>query len=134
MMSASSPRSSAGQPGRPRPTVPVQHYSYTNNWPPEPLAGNAITAEAITWSVLSIIGLLGGTGLVFYLFGRYDWLGWSDALTPVRFRPVEEVSVTPAQRTVVWFLLVSSLLFLLQVLTGGLIAHYRAEPGAFFGV
>jgi nitric oxide reductase subunit B len=34
---------------------------------------------------------------------------------------------------VVWFLLVSSLLFLLQVLTGGLIAHYRAEPGAFFG-
>jgi nitric oxide reductase subunit B len=98
-----------------------------------PLAGNAITAEAITWSVISIIGLLGGTGLVFYLFGRYDWLGWSEALTPVRLRPVEEVSVTPAQRTVVWFLLVSSLLFLLQVLTGGLIAHYRAEPGAFFG-
>ena len=28
----------------------------------------------------------------------------------------------------------SSLLFLVQVLTGGLIAHYRAEPGAFFGV
>src|SRR4029453_4156239 len=59
---------------------------------------------------------------------------WSEALTPVRFRPVEEVAVTPAQRTVVWFLWVSSLLFLLQVLTGGLIAHYRAEPGAFFGV
>src|SRR4029450_12398710 len=88
---------------------------------------------AITWSVLSIIALLGGTGLVFYLFGRYDWLGWSDALTPVRFRPVEEVSVTPAQRTLVWFLLVASLLFLLQTLTGGLIAHYRAEPGAFWG-
>jgi nitric oxide reductase subunit B len=112
---------------------PGTSYSYTNNWPPEPLAGNAITAEAITWSVLSIIGLLGGTGLVFYLFGRYDWLGWSDALTPVRFRPVEEVSVTPAQRTLVWFLLVASLLFLLQTLTGGLIAHYRAEPGAFWG-
>jgi nitric oxide reductase subunit B len=115
----------ANRPGKP--------YSYTNNWPPEPLAGNAITAEAITWSVLSIIGLLGGTGLVFYLFGRYDWLGWSEALTPVRLRPIEEVAVTPAQRTVVWFLLVSSLLFLLQVLTGGLIAHYRAEPGAFLG-
>lgn len=47
----------ANRPGKP--------YSYTNNWPPEPLAGNAITSEAITWSVLSIIGLLGGTGLVF---------------------------------------------------------------------
>jgi nitric oxide reductase subunit B len=90
---------------------PGTNYSYTNNWPPEPLAGNTITAEAITWSVISIISLLGGAGLVFYLFGRYDWLGWSDALTPVHLRPVEAVSVTPAQRIVVWFLLVSSLLF-----------------------
>ncbi|HEU4343983.1 MAG TPA: hypothetical protein VFU31_20705, partial [Candidatus Binatia bacterium] len=68
-------------------------------------------------------------------FGRYDWLGWSDEqLRAVRFRPVDEVQVTPAQRAVVWFLFVSSLLFVLQTLTGGLIAHYRAEPGAFFGI
>ncbi|HVN28713.1 MAG TPA: cbb3-type cytochrome c oxidase subunit I, partial [Candidatus Binataceae bacterium] len=32
-----------------------------------------------------------------------------------------------------WLLLVSSLLFLAQTLLGGLIAHYRAEPGGFFG-
>ncbi len=49
---------------------PGQSYSYTNNWPPEPLAGNFITADAITWSVISIIGLLGGTGLILYFFGR----------------------------------------------------------------
>ena len=42
--------------------------------------------------------------------------------------------MTSAQRAIVWFLLVSSLLFVLQTLTGGLIAHYRAEPGVFFGV
>jgi len=45
---------------------PGHSYSYTNNWPPEPLAGNFITADAITWSVISIIGLLGGTGLILY--------------------------------------------------------------------
>jgi nitric oxide reductase subunit B len=114
---------------------PGKSYSYTNNWPPDPLAGNFITADAITWSVISIIGLLGGTGLILYFFGRYDWLGWSDAETqPVRFRPVEQVAVTPAQRAIVWFLFVSSLLFVLQTLTGGLIAHYRAEPEGFFGI
>ena len=58
---------------------PGHSYSYTNNWPPEPLAGNFITADAVIWSVISIIGLLGGTGLILYFFGRYDWLGWSEA-------------------------------------------------------
>ena len=114
---------------------PGYTYSYTSNWPPEPLAGNFVTADAIIWSIISIIALLGGTGLVFYFFGRYDWLGWgAEQSSPVRFRPVEDVANTPAQKAVVWFLLVSSLLFVLQTLTGGLIAHYRAEPDVFFGV
>jgi nitric oxide reductase subunit B len=94
-----------------------------------------MTADAMTWSVISIIGLLGGTGLILYFFGRYDWLGWSEAETnPVRFRPIDQVAVTPAQRAIAWFLFVSALLFLLQTLTGGLIAHYRAEPEGFFGI
>jgi hypothetical protein len=55
--------------------------------------------------------LLGGTGLILYFFGRYDWLGWGDPETnPVQFRPVSEVAVTPAQRAVVWFLFIASLL------------------------
>jgi nitric oxide reductase subunit B len=74
---------------------PGHSYSYTNNWPPEPLAGNFITADAITWSVISIIGLLGGTGLVLYFFGRYDWLGWSDQQPHrVQFRPIEQVAAS----------------------------------------
>src|SRR5262249_17958682 len=113
---------------------PGYRYSYTNNWPPEPLAGNRVTADAIVWSVISIIGLLGGTGLVLFFFGRYDWLGWSEEPRTIRFLPIEDFTPTPAQRVVVWFLLVSSLLFLLQVLVGGLIAHYRAEPRNFFGL
>jgi nitric oxide reductase subunit B len=114
---------------------PGKTYSYTSNWPPDRLAGNFVTGDAIVWSVISIISLLGGTGLVFYFFGRYDWLGWGDDESKrVRFRSVEDVALTPAQSAVVWFLLVSSLLFVLQTLTGGLIAHYRAEPGVFFGV
>src|SRR4030095_5595815 len=56
---------------------PGKTYSYTNNWPPDPLAGNTVTADAVTWSVISIIALLGGAGPVLYFFGRYDWLGLS---------------------------------------------------------
>ncbi len=113
---------------------PGKAVSYTNNWPPEPLAGNSVTAEAVTWSVISIIALLGGTGLVLFFFGRYDWLGWSDERRLIRFRPVDQVALAPAQRAVVWFLVVCSVLFLLQTLLGGLVAHYRAEPSNFFGI
>lgn len=113
---------------------PGENYSYTNNWPPEPLAGNQLTADSLTWSVISIISLLGGTGLVLYFFGRYDWLGWGERRQMVRLRPVEEVRLGPAQRAVVWFLVVSSALFLLQTFLGGLLAHYRAEPAGFYGL
>ncbi len=115
-------------------TRPGKDSSYTNNWPPEPLAGNSVTAEAITWSVISIIALLGGSGVILFFFGRYDWLGWSEPARTVRFRPVEQVALTPSQRMILWFLVVSSLLFFLQTLLGGLSAHYRAEPSNFFGV
>ena len=92
MMFAGSPRSLPGPLGPRRPIVRDTTYSYTNNWPPEPLAGNFITADAITWSVISIIGLLGGTGLILYFFGRYDWLGWSEAgnqTGPISFRSIK---------------------------------------------
>ncbi len=112
---------------------PGQSISYTNNWPPESLAGNTLTPDSVTWSVVSIIFLLGGAGLVFYFFGRYDWLGWGAAPRTVHIRPVEHFALTPAQRVVLWFLLTTSVLFLLQTLIGGLVAHYRAEPGNFFG-
>ena len=41
---------------------PGHNYSYTNNWPPEPLVDNKPTANVIVWSVISLIALLGGVG------------------------------------------------------------------------
>ena len=50
---------------------PGHNYSYTNNWPPETRVDNKPTANVIVWSVLSLVALLGGIGLLFAAFGRW---------------------------------------------------------------
>lgn len=118
---------------------PGKDYSYTNNWPPESAAGNTATAEAFLASVLSLVALLGGTGIVFFIFGRYDLLGWhrreeEEPGRRLRFRPPEDVTLTPAQRATSWYFLVIAGLFLLQGLLGGINAHYHVEPEGFYGI
>jgi nitric oxide reductase subunit B len=113
---------------------PGRDYSYTNNWPPEPLVANYVTADAILWSVLSLIALLGGIGLLLAAFGRWNFLGWHGREgQTLAFRAPNEVALTPAQRSCAWFFLVMALLFLLQALLGGASQHYRAEISNFFG-
>jgi nitric oxide reductase subunit B len=116
---------------------PDRNYSYTNNWPPEPLAANWPTPDALLWSVLSLIALLGGAGLLFFFIGRYDLLGWHRADPQpydLAFRPPGEVQLTPSQRATAWYFLVVAGLFLAQGLLGGLNAHYHVEPDSFYGI
>lgn len=115
-------------------TRPATDYSYTNNWPPEPLVGNRVTADIILWSVLSLIALLGGIGVLFGAFGRWNFLGWHGREHKMlTFREPGTVILTPAQRVCGWFFLVMALLFLLQTLVGAASQHYRAEVTNFFG-
>lgn len=114
---------------------PHKSYSYTNNWPPESLVGNHVTADAVLWSVLSLIALLGGIGLLMASFGRWKFLGWHGREEhSVSFRPPDEVMLTPAQRSCAWFFLVMALLFTIQTLLGGAVEHYRADLSNFFGL
>ena len=104
---------------------PGHNYSYTNNWPPEEQVGNAPSANVIVWSVISLIALLGGIGILFAAFGRWR-LGWQgrDQAT-LSFRAPGDVALTPAQRATAWFFFVMAALFLLQTLVGG---HVPALP------
>jgi nitric oxide reductase subunit B len=114
---------------------PGKDYSYTNNWPPEALVDNHPTAEAVVWSVLSLIALLCGIGLLLAVFGRWNFLGWHGREEQgLQFRPPDEVVLTPAQRSCAWYFLVMALLFMAQSLLGGAAEHYRAEITNFFGV
>ena len=113
---------------------PEKDFSYTNNWPPESLVANHPTAETVLWSVLSLIALLGGIGILLAAFGRWNFLGWHGREEQaIRFRPPDEVTLTPAQRSCAWFFFVMALLFTAQVFVGGAAEHYRAEITNFFG-
>ncbi len=115
----------ANRPGKP--------YSYTNNFPYEPLAGNRPTADAILWSTLSLITLLGGIAAVLFAFGKFDFLGWKGRGEHVHPQMLPGAA-TASQRATIKFFAVVALLFLIQVMVGGAVAHYRADPGKFYGV
>jgi nitric oxide reductase subunit B len=114
---------------------PGHNYSYTNNWPPEPRVDNEPTANVIVWSVLSLIALLGGIGLLFAAFGRWGGLlGWHGReQATLSFRAPGDVALTPAQRATAWFFFVMAALFLIQTFVGAASQHYRAEIDDFFG-
>jgi len=114
---------------------PGRTYSYTNNWPPEPLVANYPTADTVVWSVLSLVALLGGIGVLLAAFGRWNMLGWHGReRQALSFRPPGEIALTPAQRACAWFFLAMALLFVLQTVLGGATQHYRADLSSFFGI
>ncbi|MGX2040929.1 nitric-oxide reductase large subunit [Methylocaldum sp. MU1018] len=112
---------------------PGESYSYTNNFPYDPDLGNVPTSSTVLWSALSLVFLLGGTALVLYAFGRYDFLGWRRAEGHVHPQLLPGVGATDSQRATIKYFAVVALLFLTQTLVGGATAHFRAEPGSFYG-
>ena len=117
--------SSAARPGK--------KFSYTNNFPYDPAAGNELSSDAILWSALSLIALLGGTALVLFAFGKFNYLGWKGEGDRCRLRLMSGV-VTESQKSTLKYFVVVSLLFLAQTLLGAATAHYRADPAGFFGI
>jgi len=112
---------------------PDKPYSYTNNFPHDPMVGNLLTADALLWSALSVAMLLAGLALVLFTFGRFDYLGWKGKSQDVHphMLPGE---VTAGQKATIKYFVIVALLFLAQVTIGGALAHYRAEPGNFYGI
>jgi nitric oxide reductase subunit B len=115
---------------------PGHSYSYTNNWPAEPRVDNGPTAQLVVWSALSLVMLLGGTGIMFAVYGRWSQkIGWQSSEAPIlSFRQPGEVALTRSQRATIWFFAIVSVLFLAQALLGAAVQHYRAELSNFFGL
>ncbi|MCK6546677.1 nitric-oxide reductase large subunit [Myxococcota bacterium] len=111
---------------------PGTNASYTNNWPHEPLVGNVPTTANIVWSILSVILLLTGVGaLVWYsAFKKKE----EELPAPPARDPFDGLTLTPSMRALWKYCLVVVALVLLQVVMGGLTAHYTVEGQAFYGI
>jgi nitric oxide reductase subunit B len=108
---------------------PGTDHSYTNNFPYDPLAGNQPGSAAVLWTAISFIFLLGGTAIVLLAFGKFDYLGWHGA--PMAREPWV---LSTSQKAALKYMTVAALLLVAQTLCGAGIAHYRADPGTFYGL
>ena len=110
---------------------PGRSYSYTNNFPYDPLVGNTPIAEVYLWSALSLITLLAGTAAILFAFGKFSYLGWRE--TPQTNPVLVPGTATASQQATVKYFVIVTVLFLVQTLIGAAVGHNRAEPGSFFG-
>ncbi|MFV1993983.1 MAG: nitric-oxide reductase large subunit [Verrucomicrobiales bacterium] len=102
---------------------PGYTYSYTQNWPYDPLAGNIPHGGLVLWSVIGVIVVILAIGIMFYYYGKLDPDSEFQEQKP-RMPPfattemVDKYKPTPTQRACYKFFAVAAILFLIQVLAG----------------
>jgi len=107
---------------------PGQAHSYTQNWPQEVLVGNAITPVSHLWSILSIILLLLGVGLMVWHHASQPAEDFPDP------KPIQQAPATPSQRWSALYFAVAMALFLVQIGMGVATAHDAVEGNALYGL
>jgi nitric oxide reductase subunit B len=107
-------------------------HSYTNNWPYDKTAGNTATAGSMMWSAASVAGLLMFLALILYFQHRYQLNAEDMPFTRLNFN-LARVPLTPSQRAAAKYFVVALVLFLVQSLLGGKMAHDYADGASFFG-
>lgn len=112
---------------------PSHDVTYTNNWPHEPLIKNVPSAENIVWSVISVIILIAGVGLLVW--------GWAflrnqeeDKTVPGTRDPIKQQVLTPSQKALAKYCFLVGALFTVQMFLGGAVAHYTVEGQTFYGI
>ncbi|MBW1913520.1 MAG: cbb3-type cytochrome c oxidase subunit I [Deltaproteobacteria bacterium] len=110
---------------------PEKDYTYTNNWPPDRRVGNIASTHAYFYSIAGVLALLVVLGLFVYWIHRYGmWYG--EARGVALSEKLIDMPLTPSQFQAAKFFAVVILLFLLQTIFGGLLAHYTIHPGTFW--
>ncbi|WP_372883209.1 nitric-oxide reductase large subunit [Psychromonas sp.] len=110
---------------------PNENYTYTNNWPFDPQLGNTPTSSNVVWSILSIVTLIAGIGGLVW----HHAAGKHEALPePAEQDPLFFTKATKSQKAVGKYFVTAIALFLLQILLGGITAHYAVEGQNFYGI
>jgi len=110
---------------------PGTEITYTNNWPAEGLIDNRPTSSIFMWSMISILGLLAGIGVLVW----YMAAGKQEEENPVPDEdPLLGLEPTPSMLATVKYFWVVAALMVVQVVVGVITAHYGVEGQAFFGI
>lgn len=110
---------------------PERNITYTNNWPFDKDAGNFLSEGAFLWSVAGLFALFVVLGIVIYLIHRYS-IFYGEAKAEGVARALIETPLSLSQYRAAKFFIVVALLFILQTLMGGLMAHYTTHPASFY--
>ncbi|GLH69383.1 nitric-oxide reductase large subunit [Geothrix rubra] len=103
-------------------------HSYTQNWPQEPLVGNAITPISHLWTILSFVLLILGISLMVWHHARQPEEAFPDP------KPIAPAPATPSQRWSALYFAVAMALFLVQIGMGVLTAHDAVEGNGLYGL
>ncbi|HEY3269279.1 MAG TPA: nitric-oxide reductase large subunit [Armatimonadota bacterium] len=112
---------------------PGQEITYTNNWPPEPLIGNAPAPGLLVWSVIGFVALLAGIGALAWYFAGAERRHPEVAEVFPKADPLMGLHPTPSMRATLKYFWVVTLMLLVQIVLGVLTAHYGVEGSGFYG-
>jgi len=110
---------------------PGTTWSWTQNWPFEPLVGNTPTTNTFIWTWISFCFTFFAFGLVLFVYQYYLNEPDNGPMDPVlaKFRPL-----TPSQRRIGKYFLVVAALLLVQIGAGSVMAHSYYDRGSFYGI
>lgn len=117
---------------------PGESFSYTHNWPFDPIAGNTPTSPVILWSILGMLAFMLVCGVVLYFIGQYNQLSnkffkpsTKELLTLKR---VQDFVPTKTQKASYKFFLVAIILFFVQVSSGFITINEFIDYLGYFGI
>ncbi len=110
---------------------PGSEITYTQNWPPDAVVGNRPTGSIILWSIVSCVALLAGIGALSWNMARTRHQE-DDHTVPDR-DPLRAITITPSMRATIKYFWTVTALCVVQVVLGGITAHYGVEGGGFYG-
>lgn len=116
---------------------PGEDFTYTSNWPHEPLVGNKPTTDILMWSLASIILLLAAAGaLIAYYAKQFDI--WRQEIIPedgiAQSDILDSTVITPSMRATSKYFWVVCAMFLCQIMLGIITAHYAVEGQGLYGL
>ncbi len=111
---------------------PGKDYTYTSNWPHEPLIDNRPTGAILGWSIFSIVLLIAGIGAMAW---HHAASAHQEPLPQLpNSDPLALATNTPSMQATRKFFWTAIALFGLQIIMGGITAHYAVEGQTFYGI